>query len=160
MELWNASMVFSLLSFFWCFFLWMVFPILCYVKCEFVLKLFIVWCTNVMASIRSGKHKVDNGLPFFFKSNWNPNKSCPSLISSKFRSMSSFEANSNKSKVELNLKSMHNNHVCNLCAQLVWPHLFLVLYLTCLKSTCHQTKEISFLSKKPKKNYVSHNFRG
>lgn len=102
---------------------------------------FIVCCTNVMASIRSGMHKIDNVLPFFFKSNWNRNKSCPLVISSKFRSTSSFEANSNKSKVELNLQSMHNNHVCNLCAQMVRAHLFLVLDLRYLKSiNPHVTK--------------------
>lgn len=139
MQLWFFHYHVSFDGFF--FFLWMFFPILCYVKCEFVLKLFIVCCTNVMASIKSGKRKIDNALPFFFKSNWNRNKSCPLVILSKFRSMSSFEANSNKSKVELNLQSMHNNHMCNLCAQMVWAHLFLVLYLTCLKSiNPHVTK--------------------
>lgn len=155
--------IFLLMFFFFCecFFLSCVMS-----NVSLFLKLFIVCCTNVMASIRNGKQKVDNVLSFFFKSNWTPNKSFPLVISSKFWSVPSFEANSNKSKVELNLKSMHNNHVCNthvcnLCAQMVWQHLFLMLHLTCLKSTFHQTKEISLLSKKPKKTYnISHNFCG
>jgi hypothetical protein len=46
----------------------------------------------------------------FFNLNSNPNESSPSVILPKFCSMRSFEASSNKNKVDSNLKLKHNNH--------------------------------------------------
>jgi len=54
---------------------------------------------------------TSNVLPFFFKSICNYDNASPLTIPLKFLAMPSFDVNSINIKVELNLKSRHNNVV-------------------------------------------------
>ncbi len=61
---------------------------------------------------RECESKITNiVLPFFFKSNCNPDNKFFLVIPPKFLAMPSFEASSNDSKVASNSKSKHSNLV-------------------------------------------------
>ncbi len=83
---------------------------------EFFFKeLFVSCCVNAMASIGSVKHEITNiMLLFFSKSSSSSNDASPLVILTKFITMSSFDASSNGSKVQSNLKSRYSNPIVQL----------------------------------------------
>ncbi len=109
-------------------------------------------CVNLMASTWSVKSKIANiVLPFFFKSNRNPDNKSFLGIPPKFLAMTSFEASSNDNKVASNLKSKHNNLVENWCARLVYRPSFPLLHSTCLRSKFCQMKKMNHCQRNLKK---------
>lgn len=127
-------------------------------------------CVNLMASTWSVKCKVTNiVLPFFFKSNCNPDNGSPLVIPPKFLAMPSSKESSNINKVASNSKSKSNNLLCNWCAWVVYQPSFPLLHLICMRSKFWQTKKTNnywnnliktMMSFTSAETFELHSFRG